>query len=155
MSGFIRAFTVFPKEMFRLNNGRSIRLRWFPGPIKPEKRSFDILTTEGKVLPKALDPQNYISPNGASMRPNTPIMQNLARTFKGASVCIYSVPPGTPLPSDLILVHEYTDHYSLQPREEMTVEELNHKITNFLQTNSECLTREKWRKKYPHATETA
>jgi hypothetical protein len=29
---------------------------------------------------------------------------------------------GTGIPNDLILVHEFKDHYSLQPREEMTVE---------------------------------
>ena len=28
---------------------------------------------------------------------------------------------GTPLPDDLILVHEHTDHYSLQPAEEMSL----------------------------------
>ena len=58
MSGSIRVFTAFPKEMFRLNNGNSIRLRGYPGPLKPS-RSFDLLTMAGKVQPKALNPQTY------------------------------------------------------------------------------------------------
>jgi hypothetical protein len=29
---------------------------------------------------------------------------------------------GTGIPDDLILVHEFKDHYSLQPREEMSVD---------------------------------
>jgi len=29
---------------------------------------------------------------------------------------------GTPLPDNLILVHEHNDHYSLQPAEEMALD---------------------------------
>lgn len=79
---------------------------------------------------------------------------------------------GTLLPDDLILVHEFGDHYSLQARTEMTVEgtsivsssehgieyakwilELNAKITNFMSTNGERLTKDEWLARYPQATE--
>ncbi|RDW70459.1 uncharacterized protein DSM5745_07970 [Aspergillus mulundensis] len=121
MSGSIRVFTTFPKEMFRVNNGTSIRLRGYPGPLRPA-RSFDLLTIAGKVLPKALDPKTYAAPNGASMRPNTPRQQELVQNFSGTSICIYVVPAGTQLPSNLILVHEHADHYAIQPNQEMTVD---------------------------------
>ncbi|KAJ5512252.1 hypothetical protein N7463_001804 [Penicillium fimorum] len=38
---------------------------------------------------------------------------------------------GTVLPGDLILIHKFRDHYSLQGRKEMTVKELNAKSKLF------------------------
>jgi len=45
-----------PKELFRLNNGRSILLR--DRNIKPTG-SYHLVTVGGKVKPKALDPKSY------------------------------------------------------------------------------------------------
>jgi hypothetical protein len=58
MSKYIKAFTAIPKELFRLNNGNTVRLRAHPGPRKPQ-RSFDLLTEAGMVKPKALNPEIY------------------------------------------------------------------------------------------------
>ena len=72
------------------------------------------------------------------MRPNTPKLNNLVKISKGSGVTIYAIPQGkilqmypnllnhsdtagTPLPDDLILVHEFKDHYSLQASKEMTL----------------------------------
>ncbi|MCJ1268033.1 hypothetical protein MMC22_007919 [Lobaria immixta] len=121
MSNFLKIFTKVPKELSRINNGVKIKLRDFPGPVKPVSRSFDLLTDAGVVMPKALSPQSY---------------------------------DGTNLPDDLILVHEIRDHYSLQAKKEMTVEELNTKITEFFSKNGRTLTKEEWLEKYPEATET-
>ncbi|KAL4941592.1 hypothetical protein BDV06DRAFT_235991 [Aspergillus oleicola] len=153
MSRFIRSYTVIPKEIFRINNGPIIRLRAYPGPRRP-KGLFDLLTYEGKVQPKALNAFTYKPPNGASMRPNTPKMHLLANILRGDSACIYSVPAGIPTPDNLILVHEFRDHYSLQPREEMTVDNLNASITQFLQARGRCFTKEEWLWQYPEPTET-
>ncbi|QSS59405.1 hypothetical protein I7I51_08840 [Histoplasma capsulatum] len=112
MSRYIQSFTSIPKELFRLNNGAAIRLRARPGPLRPQG-SFDLLTEAGKVKPKALAPASY----EASLRPNTSKQHDLVKTFRGASVCIYSVPA-----DDLILIHEFGDHYSLQAKKEMSVE---------------------------------
>ncbi|KAL3468729.1 hypothetical protein BJX99DRAFT_265873 [Aspergillus californicus] len=59
----------------------------------------------------------------------------------------------TALPDDLILVHEFGDHYSLQARKEMTVEELNAKINAFLTSKGQRFTKEEWLQRYPQATE--
>lgn len=88
------------------------------------------------------------------------------------TVCI-----GTEVPSDLILVHDFKDHYSLQPAKEMTVDgklafhalyitcwncgqhdlfvniELNESITTFLQDNATRLSKEEWMRMYPGPTE--
>ncbi|KAI9679894.1 MAG: hypothetical protein M1817_004909 [Caeruleum heppii] len=151
-SKFINAFKIIPKELFRLNNGPSIALREY----SPQRnRSYDLLTEAGKVKPKALQPSSYAAPNGASMRPNTAKQNKLVSTFKGANMLVYCVPAGTPLPDDLLLVHENHDHYSLQPAKEMTVTELNKTITEFLQANGTTLSQEQWLETYPTPTETS
>ncbi|EFW17445.1 conserved hypothetical protein [Coccidioides posadasii str. Silveira] len=88
------------------------------------------------------------------MRPNTAKTQRLVSTLRGNSACIYSARAGTQVPDDLILVHEFKDHYSLQARKEMTVDDLNTKITGFLRMTAQCLTNEEWLWQYPMSTET-
>lgn len=56
MSKFIKTFTSIPKEMFRLNNG--VLVAHHNHALKCS-RIFDIMTDAGKVIPKALDPENY------------------------------------------------------------------------------------------------
>ncbi|KAL4799668.1 hypothetical protein BDV19DRAFT_234378 [Aspergillus venezuelensis] len=153
MFKFIKSYTVTPKEIFRINNGLLVRLRAHPGLYRP-KGVFDLLTYAGKVQPKALNAATYQPPNEASMRPNTPRMHILTSILRGNSACIYSVPAGTPLPDNLILIHEFRDHYSLQPREEMTVDDLNASITRFLQGKGRLFTKEEWLWQYPKPIET-
>ena len=57
MPKLINTFKTLPKELFRLNNGPSIRLRAWP--TKPTG-SYDLLTEAGKVKPKALNPNSYV-----------------------------------------------------------------------------------------------
>jgi len=152
MSKYIQKFSTVPKELFRLNNGPSVSLR-----DRALKRtgSYDLLTEAGKVKPKALSPATYAAPNGASMRPNTATQSRLVKTFKGSDVVVFSLPQGTRLPDELVLVHEFGDHYSLQASREMTLDELNGKITDFLKSSGERLTKDQWLQKYPEPTETA
>ncbi|KAI1905775.1 hypothetical protein LOZ52_006681 [Ophidiomyces ophidiicola] len=105
------------------------------------------------VLPKALSPETYQPPNGASLRPNTPRQRELVEDAWGDAACVYAIPAGTRLPDDLILVHEFRTHYSLQAKRKMTVEELNDTITRFLQSDARCLTKQQWLREYPQPTE--
>ncbi|KAG6128453.1 hypothetical protein E4U12_005226 [Claviceps purpurea] len=116
----IAVFRKFPKEIHRVNNGPSVELRAW----SPYRRSYDIVAKQhGLVEAKALDPPTYVAPNGASMGPNSVYQQSLVSwRFRGSDVIVYSVPKGTSLPDDLVLVHERTDHYSLQPAKQMTID---------------------------------
>ncbi|KAK5936497.1 hypothetical protein PMZ80_011264 [Knufia obscura] len=152
MAKYINKFTTVPKELFRLNNGPAISLR--DRTIK-KLGSYDVLTEAGKVKAKAANPQTYAAPNGASLRPNTPTQQKLVKDFKGASIVVYAIPEGTKLPSDLVIVHESNDHYSLQPAKDMDLKELNTKINNFLTTYGKRMTKSEWQDEYPKATETS
>ncbi|KAG6062686.1 hypothetical protein E4U30_003513 [Claviceps sp. LM220 group G6] len=149
----IAVFRKFPKEIHRVNNGLSVKLRAW----SPHRRSYDIVTKQhGLVEAKALNPPTYVAPNGASMGPNSVYQQSLVSwRFRGSDVIVYSVPKGTSLPDDLVLVHERTDHYSLQPAEQMTIDNLNTKITEFMRANAKVFTREQWLKAYPEATESS
>ncbi|KAG6244646.1 hypothetical protein E4U24_004912 [Claviceps purpurea] len=149
----IAVLRKFPKEIFRVNNGPSVKLR----VQSPYRQTYDIVAKQnGLVEAKALGPETYVAPNGASMRPNSVYQQSLVSwRFRGSDVIVYSVPKGTSLPDDLVLVHERTDHYSLQPAEQMTIDNLNTKITEFLRANAEVFTRERWLKAYPEATESS
>ncbi|VUC22351.1 unnamed protein product [Clonostachys rosea] len=149
---FIQTFTRFPKEIFRVNNGADVIARvWEPG-----RRAYDIVANCGLVIPKALDPMTYTPPNGVSMRPNSPYQQSLVSwRFTGRDLRVFAVPQGTELPKDLILVHERSDHYSLQPATTMKLAQFNQKVTNFLKLNSTVFTKEEWLQAYPKATETS
>jgi hypothetical protein len=56
MSKYIARYGSFPKDLFRLNNGLSVRIR-----DRAVKRtgSFDVVTEAGKVKPKAIDANTY------------------------------------------------------------------------------------------------
>ena len=72
------------------------------------------------------------------MRPNTSALHELVRIFKGRDVRVVVVPQGslhalymtetelsisgTLVPAELLLVHEFRDHYSLQAGQVMSVE---------------------------------
>ncbi|KAL6857817.1 hypothetical protein ACO1O0_005260 [Amphichorda felina] len=160
-SAAIATYRRFPKELFRVNSGWRVKLR--PFKTNNPEAFYDIATAheegkrlrEMKVLPKALE-LDYKSPNGATLRPNTPYLQHyVARTFRGQNVIVYGVQEGTEVPEDLILVHEGPDReeWSLQPAREMTLDELNESITKFLLDSGSRMTREQWCKAYPKPTE--
>ena len=68
-----------------------------------------------------------------SLRPDGPTMRRILETFKGEPT-IYSFLPGLQLPKGLILLHEHTDHFSLQAAEPMTLDDLNERMTSLLAT---------------------
>ena len=68
-------------------------------------------------------------------------MASILREFRGDPT-VYRIQEGTTMPSGLVLIHEHTDHYSLQVSEQMLLTEFNAKLTAFLQT-------------LPHATKDA
>ncbi|KAH6684079.1 hypothetical protein B0J14DRAFT_572017 [Halenospora varia] len=82
------------------------------------------------------------------MRSNGRYQQGLVRRLDGRDWIVYSIPRDTPLPEELILVHEHTDHYSMQPVIEMSLDDLNQRITKFLQRSGTLYSTEQWLMKY-------
>lgn len=59
MSKLIKTFTTVPLELFRLNNGMTVKIRARAGPLLNPQAKHDIATEAGLVKPKALDPSTY------------------------------------------------------------------------------------------------
>lgn len=56
---------------------------------------------------------------------------------------------GVKLPSDLVLLHEHSDHHSMQCTVPMTLATLNEKLTAFCLEHGEQLTKMEFVERYP------
>ena len=136
------------KDLFRVNATSKVILRDFEAQKKLGRSSYDLVIKEdGLVHPSNSD--NFEGPNGASVRPNSPFMQEIIRGFKGKGVSIYLLKEGTPLPPDLVLLHEHTDHHSIQCTRPMKLAELNDMLTKFCKTHGEKMTKQEFVERYP------
>jgi len=139
----------FPLELARVQSGKSVNLRDYDSQVKLKRLSFDLKTHDGKVLP-ALGP-NFLGPNGCSLRePFSPTFQEVVRNFRGTNIVVYVIPEGTPVPKRLTLLHEHSDHFSLQCAEPMSLSDLNKEITEFLLTSARAITKEQFGEEYPY-----
>jgi len=86
------------------------------------------------------------------MRPNSPYQHRLLNMFRGRDSLVFILEKGTALPDDLILVHERTDHWSMQPANEMSLEALNIKMSTFFKT-CPSISIPEWFARYPKPTE--
>lgn len=108
---FMQRFSVVPLQLFRIQNRKEVRLREYAAQEKLGRTSFDLMVqNDGLVHP--MQGNKFVRPNGMSWRPLGPILYELLADFKGN--CIYIMPKGLELPSTLTLIHEHSDHYSIQ-----------------------------------------
>ncbi|OBZ70677.1 hypothetical protein A0H81_09464 [Grifola frondosa] len=141
-------FDHVPVELFRINWSEKVVLRDYESQMKMKRTSYDLhIQEDGFVHPKPGD--TFEGPNGASVRPNGPFLQELIRGFKGKNTVIYRIPEGIPLPPDLVLLHEHSDNHSIQCKVPMTLSELNSKVTKFVQENGEKMTKMEFVERYP------
>lgn len=126
-----------PVDLFRVNATPNVILRDFNKQQAIGHRLYDLhVGPDGLVHPKP--GPNFEGPNGASMRPDGPTLQEIIRGFRGRNTTVYRLPEGlywvaafeallmlwrdngeigTKLPEQLVLLHEHSDHYSLQTTE--------------------------------------
>ncbi|CAD6586564.1 MAG: hypothetical protein CYPHOPRED_003607 [Cyphobasidiales sp. Tagirdzhanova-0007] len=141
-------YTVLPVELFRINSSEQIRLRDYAEQSKRGRTSYDLrLGSDGLVHPS--DGENYICPNGASVRPEGSFLQELITGFMGRNTVIYRLPQGLELPPDLICLHEFSDHHSLQCSKPMTLKDLNAKLTKLCIEHGEKLSKTEFAERYP------
>ncbi|EFC44493.1 predicted protein [Naegleria gruberi] len=72
-------------------------------------------------------------PNGLSLRPGGHTLGHILAHYK-KKVGLILIPEGVAIPDDLVLIHEHTDHYSLQTSVPCTEDELNAKLNHFFET---------------------
>ena len=127
----VKRYEIVPCTLYRVQAKLPVRLRNYDEQMALGRTSFDLKVIDGLVRP-AVGPE-FTGPNGMSLRPAGDVVRNTVAKLKNA-VTVYSFLPGTPLPDNLLLLHEHSDHYSLQVREPMTFDEYNHALTEFLKT---------------------
>jgi len=130
---------VLPVTLFRVQGGASVRLRLEAAQRAAGRSSFDISTHEGGavVLPRApasagAEEELFLGPNGMSMRPKGTALAMIVAPFRAARTLIFEVPAGARIPPELCVLHEHSDHYSVQPAARMSPAALNAALTAFL-----------------------
>ena len=122
-----RFTTSPPLALFRLQSGPRVLLRL----ESAARTSFDITARDGAVHARDAAEVHFIGPNGMSMRPIGNMLAVILAGFRG-KVLVHEVPPCTPLPPELVILHEHSDHYSVQPATTMKPAALNAALTTWL-----------------------
>jgi len=68
-----------------------------------------------------------------SLQPALRIKNKYYDNYRG-DVRVYTMMGGTQLPDGLVLIHEHSDHYSLQTTTPIPLAELNNKLTQLLES---------------------
>jgi hypothetical protein len=142
-------YNVIYRDLFRVNATEKVILRDFESQKKLDRSSYDLVLKEDGLVHPSPSTGNFEGPNGASVRPNSPFMQEVIRGFKGKGVVIYLLKEGTPLPPELVLLHEHTDHHSIQCTQPMKLSELNERITKFCKANGVKMSKAEFVERYP------
>lgn len=129
MASLLGKYKKFPITLYRLQQSKEAKLRDMHSQFNKGKRSFDfVLNKDGLVHPNKTN--DFIGPNGMSLRPIGKPLIEIEKSYKYTH--IYQIMEGAEIPEELILVHEYKDHYSLQTSVVCTPLELNNRLSNFL-----------------------
>jgi len=137
-----------PVELARVQSGRKVRLRDYDSQMKLGRYSFDLKLKDGLVLPYEGD--DFVDPNGCSLRePTSPMFQEVVRNFRGRNILISILPQGTPLPPSLTILHEHSDHYSIQCTRPITLNALNKELTEFFDAHARIMEKEEFHSEYP------
>jgi hypothetical protein len=124
-----------PLQLFRVQAGLGVKLRPEAAARAAGRHSYDFTEQEGQVWPRDPAELNFLGPNGMSMRPHGNMLSVIIGTFRSpgdAAGMVFQVPAGTPMSPALVLLHEHTDHYAMQPARRMPLAELNAELTAFL-----------------------
>ena len=128
----VKRFSKLPITLYRIQPRLPVSLRDYDTQVAMGRESFDLQLTDGKVHPAVGD--LWIGPNGMSLRPGNETMLNIIKNWKGDAT-VYRFGEGLVLPTELIVIHERDDHYSLQTTESITLETFNQRLTDFLQSS--------------------
>ncbi|GAA5912534.1 hypothetical protein JCM6882_004795 [Rhodosporidiobolus microsporus] len=136
------------KRSFPPFKARPIKRKPKPMLKKFGSTSYDLhVQADGLVHP--IDGAMFEKPNGCSLRPDGPTMQEIIRNFGARDTVVWRIEEGTHLPPTLILYHEHSDHYSLQPRVPMPLSDLDAQLTAFFHEHGEWFTQDEWCEAYP------
>ena len=125
----VRKFKTLPITLYRIQARRTVNLREYETQMAKGRASYDLKLHNGLVHPAEGD--EWIGPNGMSLRPATDTMVGILENWRGDPT-IFRLSEGLRLPESLIVLHERDDHWSLQTTEPVTLAELNERMTQLL-----------------------
>ena len=121
-----------PVTLFRIQSAAKVSLRVEAAQCAAGRASFDIASdADGFVHARDASETKFLGPNGMSMRPEGRMLAVIAATFR-TRARIFEVPAGTRIPPELVLFHEHSDHYAMQPASRMTLAQCNAALSAFL-----------------------
>eukprot|EP00695_Tsukubamonas_globosa_P004014 TRINITY_DN977_c0_g1_i1.p1 TRINITY_DN977_c0_g1~~TRINITY_DN977_c0_g1_i1.p1 ORF type:complete len:169 (+),score=26.13 TRINITY_DN977_c0_g1_i1:47-508(+) len=126
-------YNHFPVDLFRIQKAQLFAsVNAWPRRSLAERH----MTFLSRMASSSPAPQDvFIRPNGMSLRPVGSALSDFV-TQEPPSVNIFRIPANTKLPSELVLLHEYAQSYSLQTSVACKPEELNARLTNFLREHA-------------------
>jgi len=137
-----------PVDLARVQSGRHVRLRDYDTQKGLKRFSYDLKLRDGEVWPAEGD--FFIGPNGCSLRePLSPTFQEVVRNFRGTNILVFVIPKGTRIPPSLTILHEHSDHYSMQCTSPMTLEDLNYELTEFITEHGRAMDKAQFDEEYP------
>lgn len=142
----IGRFSRVPIGLFRVQTVEKVKLREYFRQQQQNRTSFDFKLHPDKKIHPAIGDE-WVGPNGMSLRPGGYVMGEVVANFRGNVV--YHIPKDTELPDDLVLLHEHSDHYSMQTAKMCTEKQLNDKLTEFLLQYAEKMTKNEYFEKFP------
>ena len=110
----MKRYSIVPLTLYRCQSYKMPKLRERSIQFSRGITSFDFKLGDNSLYNPA-EGDIYLGPNGLSLRPLGVNLAELVGSFKGGY--IYEIPKDTIVPDGLILIHERTDHYSLQPKQ--------------------------------------
>jgi len=141
-------YNAFPCDLARVQSGASVKLRDYASQIALKRSSYDLNLKDGQVLPA--EGEYFIGPNGCSLRePLSPTFQEVVRNFRGRNILVYIIKSGTQLPPDLTILHEHSDHFSLQCTKPTSLNKLNNRLTEFFNSEGRAINREQFVAEFP------
>lgn len=144
----IARYTTVPLKLFRIvGSNNKVILREKEKQFSKGSRSYDYTASSDALLHPAPLDDYFIGPNGASLRPAGGQMWEILSTQTGV-VKVIEIPEGTHLPPDMVILHEHTDHYSLQTTKSIKPSVFSKNVTEFL-SKFEVYPKEVYFERYP------
>ena len=134
-----------PVDLFRFAGQAKLRERGAQTALG--RASFDYVKgADGLVHPA--NGEYFIGPNGCSLRPAGPVLYELVAHRPGNTRLVL-IPAGTPMPAGFVVLHEHTDHFSLQTAVPCTPQDLDKRLNAFFKRMTTVLTRDEYLTRYP------
>jgi len=135
--------------LIRAQPGASVKLRDYFVQTAKASKSYDYVPAEdGLIHPRDPADGRFMGPNGMSLRPPGIMISGYIATIP--KIRVLEIPAGTPIPPTLVLLHEHSDHYSVQTTEVVTPDVFNARLTEWLNKYAEKYDRDAFQTRYPH-----